>query len=115
MYVQVFENLISNSVYWLAAYKRQHKGFRPRIDIAIDALARTVAFTDNGPGIEPYRAEDVFQPFVTTKPPRKGKGLGLYVAREIARYNGATLDLSDEHTVRPDALNTFILTVGDKE
>ena len=115
MYVQVFENLISNSVYWLAAYKRQHTTFQARIEIRIDTLVRAVAFTDNGPGIEPYRAEDVFQPFVTTKPPRKGKGLGLYVAREIARYNGADLDLSNEHTVRPDALNTFILKIGDKE
>ena len=115
MYVQVFENLISNSVYWLAAYKRQHNGFQSQIEITVDTIARTVSFTDNGPGIEPYRAEDVFQPFVTTKPPRKGKGLGLYVAREIARYNDATLDLSDEHTIRPDALNTFILAVGDKE
>lgn len=115
MYVQVLENLISNSVYWLAAYKRLNKGFESKINIVIDAKARTLSFTDNGPGIEPHRAEDIFQPFVTTKPPRQGKGLGLYVSREIARYNGATLDLLDEQTVRPDALNTFVLTITEVE
>ncbi len=113
MYVQVLENLISNSVYWLAAYKRLNKGFESKINIVIDAKAKTLSFTDNGPGIEPHRAEDIFQPFVTTKPPRQGKGLGLYVSREIARYNGATLDLLDEQTVRPDALNTFVLTITE--
>jgi signal transduction histidine kinase len=113
MFVQVIENLISNSVYWLDAYRKKHPTFSPSIRVVINSKQRSIEFTDNGPGVEDYRSEDVFQPFVTTKPVRKGKGLGLYVAREIAKYSGATLELSDEHTVRKDALNTFILSLGE--
>lgn len=117
MFVQVFENLISNSVYWLdmEIKKEKEKGteFQPAIEVHVDVRRRTISYSDNGPGIEPYRADDIFQPFVTTKPARKGKGLGLYIAREIAKYSGATLELSDEHTHHAEALNTFILTLGD--
>ena len=51
----------------------------------------------------------VFQAFVTTKPPGEGKGLGLYISREITHYNEAELILSDQPTVHPERLNTFIL------
>ena len=38
---------------------------------------------DDGPGVPETRVEEVFQPFVTTKP--RGTGLGLAVARQILR------------------------------
>ena len=51
---------------------------------------------DDGPGI---RAEDrahLFEPFFTTH--AKGTGLGLYIARELADANRATLTLRDTAT-----------------
>ncbi|MBT0962101.1 sensor histidine kinase [Denitromonas iodatirespirans] len=51
---------------------------------------------DDGPGI---RAEDrahLFEPFFTTH--AKGTGLGLYIARELADANRATLSLRDTAT-----------------
>jgi signal transduction histidine kinase len=113
MFVQVLENLISNSIYWLGIYGKKKTDYQPAIDVHVDVRSRTISFSDNGPGIEAYRADDIFQPFVTTKPARKGKGLGLYIAREIAKYSGAKLELGEEHTHHEDALNTFILTLGE--
>jgi signal transduction histidine kinase len=114
MIVQILENLISNSVYWLKQQQRLERAFRPRITIVVDVSTKEVRFTDNGPGISPVRREEVFQPFVTTKPPGEGKGLGLYISREIAEYNGALLYLSDDRPVRRDSLNTFVLALESK-
>ena len=51
--------------------------------------------TDDGPGIPDDRRELVFRPFFTTKRQKQGRGLGLYIAREIAEYHGGTLTLGD--------------------
>jgi two-component system, NtrC family, sensor histidine kinase HydH len=53
-----------------------------RIDIA-----------DNGPGIAPAVMEKLFMPFVTTKP--TGTGLGLTMARRVARAHGGALTASN--------------------
>lgn len=50
--------------------------------------------SDNGPGIAPETAREIFTPFFTTS--RSGTGLGLYIARELCEINGIGL----EH--RPD-------------
>jgi two-component system sensor histidine kinase PilS (NtrC family) len=45
---------------------------------------------DNGTGIEPDMAEQIFEPFYTTK--SGGTGLGLYISREICESNQARLN-----------------------
>jgi two-component system, NtrC family, sensor histidine kinase PilS len=45
---------------------------------------------DWGSGILPGIVDSIFDPFFTTTP--KGTGLGLYIAKELAEGNGATLD-----------------------
>jgi len=44
---------------------------------------------DRGPGIAPADAERIFEPFFTRA--QRGTGLGLFLARELAAANGATL------------------------
>jgi signal transduction histidine kinase len=109
MMVQVFENLISNSVYWLKQRKLLQKNFSPKIRIHIDVANKQISFADNGPGIEPERCDEVFQAFVTTKPPGQGKGVGLYIAREIATYHGAELFLSEDDVNPEGNLSTMVL------
>jgi signal transduction histidine kinase len=115
MIVQILENLLSNSVYWLKEQRKLNRSFSPKIVVTIDKRSRTISLTDNGPGVPPSRKEEIFQPFVTTKPPGEGKGLGLYISREIAKYNKAALVLSDERTIHKNRLNTFILFLEGTE
>ena len=109
MFVQIMENLLANSMYWLKVERTLNPSFSPRIQIIINRKDRTLKLTDNGPGIPIDRQAQVFQPFFTTKPPGEGHGLGLYVSKEIANYNGSTLTLSEVPSVHQARLNTFVL------
>jgi len=44
---------------------------------------------DRGPGIPSADSERIFEPFFTRA--QRGTGLGLFLARELAAANGATL------------------------
>jgi signal transduction histidine kinase len=55
--------------------------------------------------------ERIFEAFFSTKSAGEGKGLGLFIAREIARYHGADLYLADEPTGPNNTLHKFVLTL----
>lgn len=69
---------------------------RPYIDVA-----------DHGPGIEPANADEIFEPFFTGQP--GGTGLGLYISRELAERNGATL----RYYPRPGGGSLFRIAFAD--
>lgn len=50
-----------------------------------------IVVADNGPGIPPDLIERVFEPFVTTKEPGRGTGLGLAVSARLVDAMGGTL------------------------
>lgn len=107
-FLQILDNLLSNSFYWLI--NRLDKSVGGVIHVEIDKKKREVRVTDNGPGIPEKLADSVFGQFFTTKPPRDGRGLGLYIAKRLAEENNATLKLA-----KPDAKgmhHTFILAFG---
>ncbi|ABM39855.1 sensor histidine kinase [Polaromonas naphthalenivorans] len=102
---QALENLLSNSAYWLQ--KSIKSGDEQRLlTVEIDTKAFTISVTDNGPGIDPEYATTVFRPYFSMR--RKGKGLGLYIASELAAYHGGRLYL-DEVQDDDGKLRTFIL------
>jgi two-component system NtrC family sensor kinase len=53
-------------------------------------------FQDDCGGIAPAYLPRVFEPFFTTKPPGKGTGLGLCIARRIARQRGGQISVESE-------------------
>ena len=59
----------------------------------------TIDIDDDGPGIAPDQREEVFRPFVRLDEARTidegGSGLGLPIARDIARAHGGDLILSE--------------------
>lgn len=54
-----------------------------------------LSVSDTGPGIPPELRDKLFEPFVTSKPPGKGTGLGLAVSQAIAVRCGGSLRVAD--------------------
>lgn len=52
----------------------------------------TLTIADNGPGIAPEIRDQIFEPFVTTKP--RGTGLGLAIAHAIVDAHGGRIGIS---------------------
>jgi two-component system, NtrC family, sensor kinase len=50
-----------------------------------------VVVADNGPGLPPNLIEQVFEPFVTTKEPGKGTGLGLALCARLVEGMGGVI------------------------
>ena len=53
-----------------------------------------IEIADDGPGLPADLKERVFEPFFSTRPPGQGTGLGLPVARSIARSLGGDVSLT---------------------
>lgn len=115
MVLQILENLMSNSLYWLKQHASVVDAFSPEIVIEIDADEHELRITDNGPGVLESIKPRLFTPFFTTKPPGLGKGLGLFIARDIAKYHDCTLELSDEQRIKKGRYNTFVLSLPRAE
>ncbi|MDE0078183.1 MAG: sensor histidine kinase [Caldilineaceae bacterium] len=113
MIIQVLGNLIDNSVYWLRQQRTLNPTHKSTITIAIDTEAKQLSVTDNGPGIAISLKERVFEAFFTTKPAGQGKGLGLFIAREIASYHGAKLYLKEPAQDDQHTCHTFVLNLGE--
>lgn len=101
---QVLLNLLANA--------GQAVEGRGRVRIEVEDGRISVA--DDGPGVPPDRAEEIFQPFVTTK--TRGTGLGLAISQRSARATHGDLRLAAES---PLAGACFVLTLpvpqGDED
>lgn len=86
------ENLVSNALNY---------GRTTAIFLEIDAKEKraVIRIEDDGPGIPDEKLEEVFQPFCrlesTARRHGRGAGLGLSIARDIARRNGAEISLAN--------------------
>ena len=107
MVVQILENLISNSKYWLEIRKARGEGIRPTITVAVHDGPPTIIFEDNGSGIAPENHEKVFRAFFSLKEKSKRRGLGLFIARECAQFCGGTLVLDETRNKQTGRLHRF--------
>ena len=88
----VFVNLIDNAIYWVS---QQNPSEERRIDL--DAADGIFWVSDSGPGVDPADREAIFEFGFTRKP--GGRGMGLYIAREVLRrvdYDLSLIDNEDE-------------------
>lgn len=87
---QILMNLLSNAV----EAARDPAARAPVVAVSWsqrDGRAQ-VQIDDRGPGIPPEQLAQVFEPFFTTR--RDGHGLGLAIARSLARAHGGEIQLS---------------------
>jgi len=84
---QILWNLCENAVKYGSGESKEP------IELRVGRLASTarpfMEVADRGPGIAPQHRECIFEPFFTGN--ERGTGLGLFLARELAQTNGATL------------------------
>ncbi|MCK2087380.1 PAS domain-containing sensor histidine kinase [Thauera aromatica] len=85
---QILDNLLANAC-------RHGSGAPASVRLWAQALPGervAVHVCDDGPGLDEAARAHLFEPFFTTH--SKGTGLGLYIARELAEANDATLELA---------------------
>jgi diguanylate cyclase (GGDEF)-like protein/PAS domain S-box-containing protein len=79
---QVVRNLIANA--------RKFGPFDREVLVSVERTrdGAAVSVTDHGPGVPPERAADIFRKFARLRRDSKGLGIGLYLARQLARAQG---------------------------
>lgn len=77
--MQVFNNLIDNAVFWTG---RKSETDKRKIKIIIDEKEKSVYVSDSGAGIASRYRDKIFDPFFSMKG-EDGRGLGLYIVKEI--------------------------------
>jgi signal transduction histidine kinase len=87
--LQLLLNLFDNSLYWLQSSRPPRK-----ILIELNGNEGTLIFSDNGPGVRPEDAPYIFEPFFSGKG-EDGRGLGLYIARQLLERNEYSIALAD--------------------
>ena len=89
---QIFMNIIINSIHSISETTDREK----IINIIIKSKSNnfvSIEFIDTGTGFLNVNSDDLFEPFVTTKP--HGMGMGLPISREIAHAHGGFLSVSN--------------------
>jgi two-component system, NarL family, sensor histidine kinase EvgS len=89
---QIVRNLVVNAI------KYTHKGYVRLLVRATGTDEVQVEVQDTGPGLKLEDLRSLFQPFVraSTRAQEIGSGLGLAMAREVARHLGGDLDATSQ-------------------
>lgn len=91
---RVLDNLLSN------ALRHNRLGTMLFFDVNTGGQRALLRIGDNGSGIPPERARQIFEPFVVGSEARSGKGsgLGLSITRRIMEKHGGTITLASHPT-----------------
>ncbi len=109
--VQLFQNLIGNAIKFVAP------GTRPRVEITAKEVEHgwLVGVKDNGIGIDPALAEQIFTPFrrLHTRSEYAGSGIGLSICKKIVERHGGVIRV--ESAPGEGAHFLFVLGVTEPE
>jgi signal transduction histidine kinase len=75
----------------------------------LDGQTGILIFADNGPGIEKADAPYIFEPFYSGKG-EDGRGLGLYIARQLLERHEYKIELADLKAHRLLRGANFVIT-----
>lgn len=95
--VQVLDNLILNSEYWI---KEEFRTGAARGTITLEFKRPYIIVSDSGPGIDPAIENSLFEPFVSTKSKGKGRGLGLYIVQQLLLSEGCEIELTNARNAK---------------
>jgi signal transduction histidine kinase len=102
---QLFSNLVANALSHGDAEKPV------KVCAAVDGATFTLSVANAGEPIPPAAMAQLFQPFSrgAVRPTQQGLGLGLYIASEIARAHGGTIEVESSAA---ETRFTFSMPVG---
>lgn len=105
--LQALVNLVDNAIYWVSLQDTDRQ-----IMIHVDASEHHVIVADSGPGVDTEDEPYIFEPFYSGKG-IEGKGLGLYIARQVGIRNGFKVN----HLPRPKFLTgaNFVLNFEEAD
>lgn len=102
---RIFQNLSNNTLQY------NPKGTLVTVSLTAENNQAVIDFSDNGIGVPPHLADNIFKPFVRADDSRNsrtgGSGLGLSIAKKIAEAHGGDLTLIP----RQDKGSTFRITI----
>jgi len=89
---RIFLNLMRNAVLAMEAQKDRANPGMIRLSVRDQDDFIAIDVADDGPGLPPRVQDSLFQPFAASES-RNGSGLGLSIARELARAQGGDVAL----------------------
>ena len=90
--MQVLVNLFDNASYWLETVESTAREIR----VTVDGDRGDLIFSDSGPGVDPEDEPYIFEPFYSGKG-QAGRGLGLYIARQLLERHSYRIAMADDH------------------
>lgn len=99
LFKQAIVNIIKN------AYEAMDNGGAASVHVLCKNDLMQIHISDHGGGLDPAIADNIFQPFITSK--NGGSGLGLVITRQIIESHHGTL----ECTSRPGDGCTFTISL----
>lgn len=107
--LQLLINLFDNAAYWLGTPDIVEK----KITITLDGEKQQVVFSDNGPGIRDDDKPFIFEAFYSGK--EDGRGLGLYIARQLLQRMGYSISLAEIPSERILSGANFVINFVNSE
>ena len=102
--MQVLINLFDNAAYWLDTKAPS----APRqIRVTLDGDAGELVFADSGPGVNVEDKPYIFEAFFSGKG-QEGRGLGLYIARQLLERYGYTIEVVEPREESPAGANFVV-------
>ena len=95
---QVLDNLTRNSEFWLRQNAVEGKSLGR---ITFEVSSPYLVVWDTGPGVKPSVENVLFEPFISGKPGGKGRGLGLFISKQLLQHrDGCDLVLEPERNAK---------------
>ncbi|RZK38344.1 MAG: hypothetical protein EOO61_08055, partial [Hymenobacter sp.] len=105
--LQILINLVDNAIYWL----REKGGKQKELLIRINGDNKTILISDNGIGVSEDLSDVVFESFFSRK--ESGRGLGLFITRELLARLGASIRLVYEESERALTGANFLIQFAE--
>ncbi|MEW6003495.1 MAG: sensor histidine kinase, partial [Nitrospirota bacterium] len=108
--MQLLINLFDNAIYWLQTVAKPEK----EIQVWLDGNNSRLIFSDNGPGVKKDDEAYIFEAFYSGKG-QEGRGLGLYIARQLLEKHDYAIDLAELKSERILSGANFVASFVSEE